>query len=110
MGSTSSWAPPFDHSNRVEEKRGTKATVSNHSKCCGIVTAYVLVEGLSRRAIATRRLKGFDRDKAHERSYTSSAPYDEGKSLRLAVFGTVGVSITKRLNSPAWLSKSCFLP
>ena len=55
------------------------------------------MEGLSRRAIATRKLKGVNRDKGHERFYTSSAPYDEGKSLRLVVFGIAGVSITKRL-------------
>ena len=63
----------------------------------GIVTADVLTKGLSRRAIATRNLKGVNRDKGHEWFYTSSGPYDEGKSLRLVVFGIAGVSITKRL-------------
>ena len=58
--------------------------------CRGIVTADVLVEGLSRRAIATRKLKGVNRDKGHERFYTSSAPYDEGKSLRLVVLVLLG--------------------
>ena len=53
--------------------------------CRGIVTADVLVEGLSRRAIATRKLKGVNREKGHERFYTSSAPYNEGKSLSLVV-------------------------
>ena len=33
----------------------------------GIVTADVLVKGLSRGAIATRKLKGVNRDKGHER-------------------------------------------
>ena len=33
----------------------------------GIVTTDVLVKGLSRRAIATRKLKGVNRDKGHER-------------------------------------------
>ena len=56
----------------------------------GIVTTDVLVEGLSRRAIATRNLKGVNRDKGHERFYTSSAPYDEGKSLRLVVLVLLG--------------------
>ena len=65
--------------------------------CRGIVTKDVLVKGLSRGAIATRKLKGVNRDKGHERFYTSSAHYDEGKSLRLVVFGIAGVSITKRL-------------
>ena len=48
--------------------------------CRGIVTADVLVQGLSRGAIATRKLKGVKRDKGHE-DYTGSAPYGEGKSL-----------------------------
>ena len=52
--------------------------------------ADVLVEGLSRRAITTRKLKGVNRDKGHERFYTSSAPYDEGKSLRLVVLVLLG--------------------
>ena len=56
----------------------------------GIVTADVLAKGLSRRAIATRKLKGVNRDKGHERFYTSSAPYDGGKSLRLAVLKLLG--------------------
>ena len=33
----------------------------------GIVTADVLAKGLSRRAVATRKLKGVNRDKGHER-------------------------------------------
>ena len=50
------------------------------ANCRGIVTADVLVQGLSRGAIATRKLKGVKRDKGHE-DYTGSAPYVEGKSL-----------------------------
>ena len=46
----------------------------------GIVTADVLVQGLSRGAIATRKLKGVKRDKVHA-VYTGSAPCGEGKSL-----------------------------
>ena len=42
--------------------------------------ADVLVKGLSRGAIATRKLKGVKRDKGHE-GYTGSAPCGEGKSL-----------------------------
>ena len=48
--------------------------------CRGIVTVDVLVKGLSRGAIATRKLEGVNRDKGHE-IYTGSAPYSEGKSL-----------------------------
>ena len=48
--------------------------------CRGIVTADVLVQGLSRGAIAARKLKGVKQDKGHE-DYTGSAPYGEGKSL-----------------------------
>ena len=58
--------------------------------CRGIVTEDVLAEGLSRRAITTRKLKGVNRDKGQERFYTSSAPYDEGKSLRLVVLELLG--------------------
>ena len=57
--------------------------------CRGFVTADVLVKGLSRGAIATRKLKGVNRDKGHE-VCTSSAPYDEGKSLRLVVMELMG--------------------
>mgnify|MGYP005814702649 CR=1 FL=1 len=46
----------------------------------GIVTADVLLQGLSRRAIATRKLEGVNWDKRHEKVYTSSASYDEGKA------------------------------
>ena len=49
--------------------------------CRGIVTADVLELGLSRGAIATRKLKGVKRDKGHE-VYTGSTPCGEGKSLR----------------------------
>ena len=51
------------------------------ANCRGIVTLDVLVKGLSRGAIATRKLKGVNQDKGHG-VYTSSAPYGEGKSLR----------------------------
>ena len=47
--------------------------------CRGIVTADVLVQGLSRGAIAARKLKGVKRDKGHE-DYTGSAPYVEGET------------------------------
>ena len=50
------------------------------ANCRGIVTSYVLVKGLSCGAIATRKLEGVNQDKGHERFYTSSAPYGEGKA------------------------------
>ena len=37
------------------------------ANCHGIFTADVLVKGLSRRAIQTRKLKGVNQDKGHER-------------------------------------------
>ena len=73
------------------------------ANCHGIVTTDVLAKGLSRRAIATRKLKGVNWDKGHERFYTSSAPYDEGKSLRLVVFGIAGVSKTREQICLSWL-------
>ena len=48
--------------------------------CRGIVAADVLVKGLSRGAIVTRKLKGVKQDKGHG-VYTSSSPCGEGKSL-----------------------------
>ena len=51
------------------------------ANCRGIVTSDVLVQVLSRGAIATRKLKGVNRDKGHE-VYTGSGPYDEGKILQ----------------------------
>ena len=76
----------------------------------GFATADVLEQGLSRRAIALGSLKGLigTRD-ARESFYTSLAPYDEGKSLRLVGIGISKASISKRLNSPAWLSIWLFL-
>ena len=40
----------------------------------GIVTADVLAKGLSRRAIATRKLKGVNRDKGHGRVFILVRP------------------------------------
>ena len=64
------------------------------ANCRGIVTSDVLVKGLSHGAIATRKLKGVNRDKGHK-VYTGLAPYDEGKSLRLVLSGIAYVSITR---------------
>ena len=62
--------------------------------CRGIVTADVLVQGLSHGAIAARKLKGVKRDKEHE-CYTGSAPYGEGKSLRPVEVVLLRVSMTR---------------
>ena len=48
--------------------------------CRGIVTSDVLVKGLSCGAIATKKLEGVNRDKGHDRVYTSLSPYSEGKA------------------------------
>ena len=48
--------------------------------CREIVTTDVLLQGLSRGAIATRKLEGVNQDKGHEGFYTSLAPYGEGKA------------------------------
>ena len=79
------------------------------ANCRGIVTTDVLEQGLSRRAITLGSLKGLIGTKDTRGFYTSSAPYDEGKSLRLVGISIARVSITKMLNSPAWLSTCCFL-
>ena len=61
------------------------------------------MQGLSRGAIATRKLKGVKRDKEHE-GYTGSAPYGEGKSLRPVEVVLIRVSMTRELDCYAWLS------
>ena len=72
--------------------------------CRGVDTTDFLEQGLSRRAITLGSLKGLIGTKDTREFYTSSAPYDEGKSLRLVGIGIAEVSTSKRLNSPAWLS------
>ena len=78
------------------------------TNCRGIVTADVLVKGLSRGAIATRMLKGVNRDKGHERFIlvrplavkVKPSPVD----VVLLGFDDQGA------NTLAWLSICCFLP
>ena len=60
------------------------------ANCHGVDTADVLEQGLSRRAIALGSLKGLIGTKDTRGFYTSSAPYDEGKSLRLVVMELMG--------------------
>ena len=67
------------------------------ANCRGIVTADVLELGLSRGAIAARKLEGVKRDKEHE-EYTGSAPYSEGKSLCPVEVVLIRVSMTRELN------------
>ena len=69
----------------------------DYEDCRGIVTADVLAKGLSRGAIATRKLKGVNLEKGHG-VYTGSAPYGEGKSLRSSLNGIAYVSITRERN------------
>ena len=64
--------------------------------------------GLSRGAIAARKLKGVKRDKGYG-DYTGSAPYVEGKILRLVEVVFLRVSMTRELNCYAWLSISSSL-
>ena len=45
-----------------------------------------------------------------ESFYTSSAPYDEGKSLRLVVMELIRVTIARELNSYARLSMRLLSP
>ena len=78
------------------------------ANCRGIVTADVLELGLSRGAIAARKIEGVKRDKEHE-GYTGSAPYGEGKSLRPVEVVLIRVSMTRELNCYAWLSMRSFL-
>ena len=47
---------------KIPEEKSTR-----DGACRGIVTADVLVKGLSHGAIATRKLKGVNQDKGHER-------------------------------------------
>ena len=77
------------------------------ANCRGIVTADVLVQGLSHGAITARKLKGAKRDKGHE-DYTGSAPYSEGKNLRPVEVVLIRVSMTRELNCYAWLSMRSF--
>ena len=87
--------------------QGLKSTVG--ANCRGIVTSDVLEQGLSRGAIAARKLKGVKRDKGHE-DYTGSAPYGEGKSVRPVEVVLLKVSMTRELNRYAWLSICCLSP
>ena len=54
--------------------------------CRGIVTADVLLQGLDHGAIATRKLKGVNRDKGHEK-FILVQPLTVKEGLRLVGFG-----------------------
>ena len=77
---TPSWVAP-SRPPHGEEPVTYVLSLVDFGSCRGIVTADVLVLGLSRGAIVTRKLKGVNGTR-NTRVYTGSAPYDEGKSLR----------------------------
>ena len=62
--------------------------------CRGIVTADVLLQGLNRGAIATRKLKGVNRDKGHER-FILVRPLAVKEVLRLVGLVLLDVSMTR---------------
>src|SRR3954464_13297040 len=62
--------------------------------CRGIVTADVLLEGLSHGAIATRKLKGVNRDKGHAR-FILVQPLAVKEGLRLVGLVLLEVSMTR---------------
>ena len=68
--------------------------INSYLNCHGIVTADVLKLGLSRGAIAARKLEGVNGTR-NTRVYTGSAPYGEGKSLRPVEVVLIRVSTTK---------------
>ena len=67
---------------------------TTYAWCRGIVTADVLKLGLSRGAIAARKLEGVNGTR-NTRVYTGSAPYGEGKSLRPVEVVLIKVSTTR---------------
>ena len=83
--------------------------IFNLHTCRGIVTADVLKLGLSRGAIAARKLEGVNGTR-NARVYTGSAPYGEGKSLRPVEVVLIRVSMTRELNCYARLSMRSFFP
>ena len=64
------------------------------ANCRGIVTADVLVKGLSRGAIATRKLKGVNRDKGHAR-FILFQPLTVKEGLRIVGLELLEVSMTR---------------
>ena len=74
----------------------------------GIVTADFLAKGLSRRAIATRKLKGVNRDKGHER-FILVRPL--AVKVRPSTVDVVLLGFDDQgANTLTWLSIYCFLP
>ena len=64
------------------------------ANCHGIVTSDVLVKGLSRGAIATRKLEGGNQDKRHER-FILVRPLTVKVGLRLVGLVLLDVSMTR---------------
>ena len=68
--------------------------VNRNGICRGIVTADVLLQGLDRGAIATRKLKGVNRDKGHTR-FILVQPLAVKEGLRLVGLVLLEVSMTR---------------
>ena len=64
------------------------------TNCRGIVTADVLLQGLDHGAIATRKLKGVNRDKVHAR-FILVQPLTVKEGLRLVRLELLEVSMTR---------------
>ena len=64
------------------------------ANCRGIITADVLLQGLDRGAIATRKLKGVNRDKGYAR-FILVQPLTVKEGLRLVGLELLEVSMTR---------------
>ena len=74
----------------------------------GIVTVDVLELGLSRGAIATRKLEGVNQDRGHERFILVRPLTVKVKAYVQFVVVLIRVSMTRELNCYAWLSTRSF--
>ena len=66
----------------------------DYGTCRGFVTADVLLQGLNRGVIATRKLKGVNRDKGHAR-FILVQPLAVKEGLRLVGLVLLEVSMTR---------------
>src|SRR3954470_21918406 len=76
--------------------------------CRGIVTADVLLQGLNRGAIATRKLKGVNWDKGHER-FILVQPLTVKEGLRLVGLVLLEVSVTRERDTLCLALEELFL-
>ena len=79
-----------------------------YRKCHGIITVDVLVKRLSHGAITTRKLKGVNWDKGHER-FILVRPLAVKVKPSLVDVVLLGFD-DQGANTLAWLSICCFLP